>query len=56
MATKPGRKIPGTRERRVHQAKTSQEISKELRERRALDPAQSEVEDYLTPPSGHFRS
>lgn len=56
MATKPSRKAPGTRERRVHQAKTPKEISKELRERRALDPAESEMEDYLTPPSGHFRS
>lgn len=56
MSTKPSRKTPAARERRVRQAKTSKEISRELRERRALDPAQSEMEDYLTPPTGHFRS
>lgn len=56
MSTKTSKKTPGTRERRVRQPKTSKEISKELRERRTLDPTQSEMEDYLTPPTGHFRS
>jgi len=38
----------------VRTPKTQKEISKELREQRALDPGKSAVEDYLTPDSRHF--
>lgn len=34
--------------------KTEEQIKKELREQRALNPSKSEVEDYLLPPSRHF--
>lgn len=59
MATKTTSKTAGVS--RPHKpeprkAKTQKEISQELREQRALDPAKSEVEDYLKPSSGHFRS
>ncbi|HSN17209.1 MAG TPA: hypothetical protein VLV87_03285 [Gammaproteobacteria bacterium] len=59
MSAKPANKTAGTRRPRKPEArktKTPQEISQELREQRALDPAQSEVEGYLKPPFEHFRS
>lgn len=38
----------------VRAPKSREQITKELREQRALDPGKSAVEDYLTPNSRHF--
>jgi len=38
----------------VRTPKTLEEVTKQLREQRALDPGKSAVEDYLTPNSRHF--
>lgn len=59
MPMKTAGKTAGARRPRKPEArkiKTQKEISQELREQRALDPARSGVEDYLTPASGHFRA
>lgn len=56
MPTKPDRKTPGTRVRSVRPAKTSKEITKELRGQHDLDPVQSEMEGCFTPLAVLFRS
>ena len=38
----------------VRTPKTREEIAREQREQRALNPGRSAVEDYLTPNSRHF--
>ena len=48
----PGQKK--TAARIVRNPKSQEEIKKELREQRAMDPGKSAVEDYLTPNSKHF--
>lgn len=59
MATKAHRKTPNTgrgAKSAARKTKTPKEISRELREQQAMDPARSGVEDYLAPDSQHFRS
>lgn len=59
MSTKTTRKVTGAGKANKPEgwkAKTPKEITREPREQHALDSARSEVEDYLSPSTRHFRS
>lgn len=51
---KPSPKITTVKRRVIHTPKSTDEISKELREKRTYDSGKSEIEDLMPPGSRHF--